>query len=261
MPEPTTSTEVGGTIAVGIASPVTGAEAPAAAPAAPEARPDWLPEEFATIEQFTASYKELKGAASAPEGEGDTAEGSDESEPASSEVNFAAQVTEDAGLDYAAVTEHFAENGTLADEHYAAFDAAGFPRALVDGYLQGQQALLGQFKNTVLAAAGGEEAFNAASAWAGAGNFTEAELGAYNAAVNSGDVNAASLAVQGLIARHQARTGSEPNLADGQGGAAAVPGYGSKAQMIADMQNPLYAKDPAFRALVERKVQSSPNLF
>lgn len=260
MSEPiATPTDVGTVQSVGFTAPVTGPEAPAAPASDAGARPDWLPEEFATIEQFTASYAELKSAAGAP-ADGEDGAASDDGEAPESHGDMAAQFTQDAGLDYDAVTEHFAENGTLAEEHYTAFEAAGLPRELVDGYLAGQSALLNQFKSTVLSASGGEEAWQAASAWAGAGNFTEAELGAYNAAVNSGDVAQAQLAVQGLIARHQARTGSEPNLADGQGGAAAVPGYESRAQMIADMQNPLYAKDPAFRAKVERKVQLS-NLF
>ena len=252
-----TPNDVGTVQSVGFTAPVAGPEAPVVAEAAQAERPDWLPAEFATIEQFTASYAELKGAqAGTSEGdEGSADEGSDDT--AASHGDMAAKFTQDAGLDYQAVTEHFAENGTLAEEHYAAFETAGLPRELVDGYLAGQSALLGQFKTSVLATSGGEDAWNAASAWAGAGNFTEAELTAYNAAVNSGNVETAALAVQGLIARHQAKTGSEPNLADGQGGAAAEPGYESKAQMIADMQNPLYAKDPAFRARVERKVQSS----
>lgn len=219
-------------------------------------RPDWLPAEFATPQQFREAYEALAKPPSespgtpAPEEPPAGAPG-DEATP------WAARVTEDAGLDYSAVSDYYAENGTLAEEHYTAFDAAGLPRELIDGYLAGQGAILAQFKSTVLASTGGEELWTSAAEWAGAGNFSEAELSAYNAAVDSGDPAQAVLAVQGLVARYQNRTGVEPNLADGQGGASDVPGYESQAQFVADINNPLYAKDPAFRAKVESRAARS----
>lgn len=253
------TTVVEGVQSVTMAAQPTGPVAPPEQTPNPE-RPDWLPQEFSTVEQFVDAYKTLKG--------GDTPPSSDEPAPtqesdSTDEVptDYAVEIVRDAGLDWDEVSGHFMANGALNDEHYSKLEEAGFPRQLVDSYLAGQQALLAQFKATVLTAAGGEDAWKAAADWAAAGNLTEAELAAYNRSVESGDVEAAKLAVQGLIARHAKAQGSEPNLADGQGGTAHTPGYASRAQMIADMQNPLYEKDPAFRAEVARKVQASPSLF
>ncbi len=253
----TQSAVVGEVQSVTMAAPVTGVEAPApenVAPASTE-RPAWLPEEFASPEQFVEAYKALKAEPpQEPKAEQAAASGDESVDPV-------VEIVQDAGLDWNDVSGHYAENGSLTDEHYAAFEGAGINRTLVDSYLAGQQALVSQFRNTVLSAAGGESTFKAAADWAGAGNLTAAELDAYNAQVESGNVEAAKLAVQGLIARYTKSQGAEPNLADGQGGAAQSPGYASRAQMVADMQNPLYSKDPAFRAEVARKVQASSNLF
>ena len=93
--------------------------------------------------------------------------------------------------------------------------------------------------------------------WARA-NLSEAEVQAYNNTVESGDYDAAAIAVKGLQARHHQAEGSPPQLLksepEGPGGPSP---YESIAQLTADMQSEDYKKDPAFRKKVENRLAIS----
>jgi len=259
---------------VGIAAPVAGAEAPASpAPApqqqttipaatqpqqAPPARPDWLPEEFSTPEQLAQAYKDRvagkQPAQEAPKAPLEQAAAAGEADPIEA-------ILTKAGLGYEAMSDHFAEHGELTPEGYKALEGVGFPRQLVDGYLHGQIAVTAAFKAQVLAEVGGRDTFQKAVEWAKRGGLNEDEVAAYNAAVESFDHNHAKQAVQALIARFESNFGASPNLAEGEGGGGGAQGFESSAQLVAAINDPRYAKDPAFRASVERKVALSPGLF
>ncbi|MBZ5882535.1 hypothetical protein LAX69_24565, partial [Escherichia coli] len=94
------------------------------------------------------------------------------------------------------------------------------------------------------------------SAWA-ASNLTNAELQAYNAQVEGGNLTAAKMAVQGLKARFEAENGNEPSLLNGVTGGDSTEVFRSTAELTAAMRDPRYKKDPAYRADVERKLSKS----
>jgi hypothetical protein len=71
-------------------------------------------------------------------------------------------------------------------------------------------------------------------------------------------MNQAKLAAAGMYQKFSASRPSEPNLFKGTTNAGQSSDvYESIAQMQKDMANPDYAKDPAFRARVERKLARS----
>ena len=92
--------------------------------------------------------------------------------------------------------------------------------------------------------------------WA-ADNLSDGQVDAYNRAVNSGDMEETKFAVQGLRSMYEANQGVEParNLA-GQS-RPSVDAYSSLAQMKADMADPRYSSDPAFRDQVASKLSRS----
>jgi len=165
--------------------------------------------------------------------------------------------TGDAGA-FDAYTQEFAQNGKLADESYAALEAAGINREMVDFYIRGQQAVAADFTSQVFEATGGEEAYGQVTAWA-AQNLTAAEQAAYNTAVNSGDAAQASLAATGLKARYDAANGSAPKLITGDAtGAQATDVYTSFEEVARIMSSDDYKYNPGYRAKVDAKVKRSP---
>jgi predicted AlkP superfamily phosphohydrolase/phosphomutase len=62
------------------------------------------------------------------------------------------------------------------------------------------------------------------------------------------------MAIEALKSKYVAKTGSGSKVIVGDGAPPAAAGYESKAQMTSDMKDPRYAKDPAYRRAVERKI-------
>jgi hypothetical protein len=103
-------------------APADGGQTSTTTPAAD--RPAWLPEKFATAEDFAKSYAALE----AKLGGGDKAPTADTTKPATTEIPTADaardQVTQ-AGLDFDAINAEFAKDGKLSDATYDRLAKAG----------------------------------------------------------------------------------------------------------------------------------------
>ena len=213
-------------------------------------RPAWLPEGFNTPEELAAAYLASQNGTG-----GDPNE--DPEENADPTPDDAAAVAAAAGLDMAALEAKVISGEGLADTDYAALEKAGIPKATVDAYIAGQVALGEQLVSRMHSHVGGEARFNAILDWAAAGNLTAAEVAVFNRTVDSGDETAIKLALSGLQARFAAAGNETPSLLGGGRSAVAGDVYESVAQMMDDMRNPSYSRDPAFRAKVEAKLARS----
>jgi hypothetical protein len=219
-------------------------------------RPAHVPEKFwdaktgqVNTEALLKSYTELeKTRAPSPK--------QAQTEQAPVEQGEAEKALESAGLDFNTFADSYAQNGALTDADYTQLENAGIPRSMVDAFIEGQKALVDSTRNEVLSAIGGEENFEAMSAWASQ-NLSPSELQAYNNAVDSGDPGYMSLAVQGLYSRYQQHAGNEPTLVGGTRNAETGDKYRSTAELTADMRDPRYKRDPAFRSDVEAKLARS----
>jgi hypothetical protein len=85
------------------------------------------------------------------------------------------------------------DTGKLSDASYAELEKLGYPKATVDNYIAGQQAVAAQLAQQVFAVVGGQDKMQQMMTWA-EGSFTPAEQTAFNEAMMSGDVNKAKLA-------------------------------------------------------------------
>ena len=228
-------------------------------------RPEWLPEKFKSAEDLAKAYGELekkfssrgKETADETNSETDTEETTEEKTPETTTEDEARQVTKEAGLDFDELSNSYWEKGELDAAHYAKLEKAGIPKEIVDQYIAGQEALVSTTRNTVFNAVGGEERYNDMTSWA-ADNLSEAEVNAYNRAVNSGDISASMMAVKGLKARFDADAGFEPTRqVRGETAKAGATTYRSIAELEKDMSDKRYWNDSAFRKDVERKLARS----
>ena len=210
-----------------------------------EERPEWLPEKFESAADLAKAYSELESRM-----------GSQES-PESEEVTEDVDASDREALtmdDIRPFSEEFAEKGELGEESYQKLDELGFPRELVDNYIQGMAAYSQQQSTQMMAAVGGEESYNQMTDWASK-NLSEAEINAYNSIMDSGDPSQIDIAVRGMHARFKAND-TEPSLI--QGDTVNVNnGFNSTAEVTAAINDPRYRKDPAYRKEVQQKIQMS----
>jgi hypothetical protein len=232
-------------------------------PAPPADRPAWLPEKFKTPEDMAKAYGELESKLGAPKPApaapvAPTAAPKDPlavTPQAAPTDAAAAQAAASAGLDFGALEQEFLDKGAISPENYAALQAKGIGKEVVDNYIAGRQALAANYEREVKAVAGGDEGWTKLVSWA-ATALSPAEITAFNNATASRDPAMAKFAVAGLQARYTAQYGSQPPLVGGHP-VSGPAGYESVAQMKADMRDPKYKVDPAFRKMVEGRIAAA----
>ena len=207
-------------------------------------RPEWLPEKFENPEALADAYSNLEKQFHERQQESPDESTNDEAPTDNTAVNNT--VT--------SASEEYFENGELSEETYKALEANGIPKEMVDMYVNGYEAVAAQQQQALMNEAGGPENYEAMSEWA-ATALTEQEQDVYNNTVESGDVNAATMAIRGLYARFKSDGGSPVSLVQGDtsGTSGAVP-FSSSKEMTVAMQDPRYGYDQKYRSQVEQRL-------
>ena len=230
----------------------TTAEEPEAKPVLKEDRPSGLPEKFESVEAMAKSYAELETKLG-QKPEASTEEAKPE---AKGDLAIAEKAVESAGLDMESLNTEYATEGKLGEESYEKLENAGISKEVVDQFIAGQQAIADKTAGEIRSLVGGDDEYGMLMTWA-KDNLSEAEVTAYNNAVNSKDIETVKLAVTGLSSRYQAAEGKEPSLVKGTANATGDSGYTSWAQVTKAMADERYSKDTAYQAEVKTKIANS----
>ena len=161
-------------------------------------------------------------------------------------------------IDMVALTEEWTADGKLSDKSYNNLESAGVTREIADQFIEGRKAVGTQMGNTIRQSIGGDEIYSEMTKWAQA-NYSQDQLVAYNAAVQSGNMNTATMAAKALKSDYQNDTGMEGKTyggkhIDSEGGGDV---FRSTAQVTTAMKDPRYEHDPAFRKDVLDKLDRS----
>lgn len=216
-----------------------------------------MPEKFSgkSAEEIAKAYIELEKMKAQ---QNDATEVVPEEQIEAPSEDSAVETLENAGLDFNDYANEFAERGELSEATYSELANAGIPKEVVDQYIEGQTAVAAQREASVYNNVGGRETYEQMTSWAKE-NFTASEVRAFNNAVNSGDDATINQAVSSLQSRFQSVVGSEPmRQIDGNSRSTSGATFGSAADMIAAMDNPLYkAGDANFMREFMSKVERS----
>lgn len=169
----------------------------------------------------------------------------------------AAKAVEASGLDIDALSQEFARSGALSADSMAKLQQHGMTKDTVEKYVKGQLAVAQRMFTEVAEVAGGADQLNSVIEWAAA-NANPDDIQAYNDAVATKNLGVVKLAVGKLVADYTKANGRPPKLVtDGE---ATVPGsdgpaaYKSSYEVTQAMRDPRYAKDPAYREEVYRRL-------
>ena len=151
----------------------------------------------------------------------------------------------------------FAETGALSENSYTELAKQGLDKTLVDSYIEGQKLVADTNTKSIQDVAGGKERYSELVEWAGK-NLSEAEQKVFNDMVDSGDVETAKFAVQGLMSKANVNYNpNQPDLFEGTSDIISADAFTSVSQVTDAMNDPRYEKDPTFRKEVENKLSRS----
>jgi len=160
------------------------------------------------------------------------------------------------GVDWDTLDKEVEENGTLSQESLNALEKAGYPKSVVEAYLNGVQALADKFVSQVKTFAGGEEEFARMQQFLS--TRPASEVKAFNSLIERGDLGQIQLAMQGIKAQMTQKFGTANPTVMANGNVAGTPsGYTSTREMVKDMNDPRYQVDPAFTREVYNKIKNS----
>ena len=179
-------------------------------------------------------------------------------------------IFKNAEIDPFKMNEHFMENnGTLSEDMYDTLGKAGLNKSVVDSYLEGvrQQAgydtsqadpaapiLTDQEITEVQGIAGGKAGYEQLMAWA-TDNLSDADAKNFDEVVETGNKAAVTFAIKALMGQYEDAQGRDSNLITGK--QSPTPTYRSMAEVVRDMNNPLYDQDESYRDDVRRKLELS----
>ena len=191
--------------------------------------------------------------------------GSNEQE---SETEQEAEPTEEADETitmFNSIDDELAQGGEISEESMAKLTAMD-SKDLVDAYLRYQNTLEDvpvqesrqlndQEVSAIYNSVGGEQQYQQMTAWA-AENLDADTVQAFDNVIESGNVAAINLALRGLQSQYNDNVGYENNMIQGKP-AQAINGYRSQAEVVRDMNDPRYDRDPAYRQEVMDKLANS----
>lgn len=153
-------------------------------------------------------------------------------------------------LDFESYTKEFATNGTLSETTVEQIVSTGIPKEIVEQYVEGLKAVTENARLHAFNLVGGEAAYTDMVKWAKS-TLKPEQIEAYNKAISTNDLEKRGVAIANLYKMYEEQN---PQFIEADGGNVKGDGYSSKAEMVSDMRDPRYKKDPAFRAKVEQKI-------
>lgn len=162
------------------------------------------------------------------------------------------------GVDFETAVSEYNEKGALSDATMDALAKAGYPKAVVEGFIKSRQILETQYTSAVYEAAGGEEAYSRITQWAAA-NLSKADIEAFNSAIDSGNLGTVKLILGGMRsamgeALTQKHGTSNPSVMGGPATTNPTGGFADKAEMVKAMSDKRYCRDPQYTKLVESRM-------
>lgn len=164
------------------------------------------------------------------------------------------------GIDFEALSQEYQEKGELSEQSVKLLEDKGYPKALIDSYIDNLNMRAEMFVNTVLSHAGGEQAFGNLKEFVKAQG--EEAQDAFNAVLQTGNLALIKAHITGIQAQMGQAYGTQKPTIMGVGEVSQGTslGYESKEQLVEAMSDKRYGHDKKYTEEVQKKVINS-NLF
>ena len=163
---------------------------------------------------------------------------------------------ESKGVNFDDLAAEYNKNGELSEDSLKSLEKAGYPKSVVDAYINGLKATTEKFVSQVKSFAGGEEGYEQLVSFLK--TQPQSTIDAFNQSIQSGNLGQIQLTINGIKAEMTNKYGTANKTIMGNGSANMNPnGYTSMAEMTKDMSDPRYQTDPKFTREVMRKIKNA----
>ena len=185
---------------------------------------------FETQEDLVKAYQELQAKLGGKTAEEETV--TPDPDPIPENTDGLIKKVADAGIDVDALNKEFADTGELSQETMDSLVKRGIPQPMVEAYIAGQKSLVTNAISSLAEITGGKDQLAQTLSWAGE-NLSDAEIDAYNSAMEGGNVAMTQTILRGIVAAYRADVGEESRNIDGeQGRPAGIKPFANDAEMI-----------------------------
>lgn len=148
--------------------------------------------------------------------------------------------------------------GALSNETMANLAKAGYSQDFIQGFITTRQILEQQFTNEIYKAVGGEQEYANLVAWA-QNNLKDSTIKAFNKAVDSNDLDAVMLMLDGMNSRRVRTQGTRNRsiLGGSSNKTNRQNGFSNRDEMIKAMADPRYYTDKNYNREVVAKLLNS----
>lgn len=224
-------------------------------------RPDNIPEKFWDAEKGQVNTEALlKAQQDAEAALRKAQQGEDTQNEGEDTQNEGKETPEDTPTQDSVIAKadsEWQEKGELSEETFKSLEGVGITREMVQLYIEGQQAVISNLQSAAYGPFEGRDGYEAAANWA-AENLSESEIRAIDVQLTSNNPDIVAEGAKALARRFQEEGPNEPRALRGGGNGGNVgDAYQSRSEMIRDMRDPRYRRDPAFRKSVEDKLRRS----
>lgn len=221
-------------------------------------------EESSTNEETSTNVETSTSVDTANEDEGSTAQEENNNEDNdlqkqvdkhSKAVSTIKEDLKSKGVNFNDVAKEYEQNGSLSNETIEALGNAGYPKEVIEAFIEGRAAMEEKFTKAIYESAGGEKEYHSIVNWASQ-NLNKKSIDAFNRAIDNNNINAITLMLEGMKAKMVAKMGTAKKSIHG---GASTPkgspkGYSTKTEMIKAMSDPRYGRDPEYTRMVEQQM-------
>jgi len=160
------------------------------------------------------------------------------------------------GVDFNQAIKEYNEAGALSQQTVADLIKAGYPKEVIESFIESRVALEERFTKAVYEVVGGQKEYESLIQWAKS-NLPEKVLQSYNRAIDNNNFEAISLMLEGIRAKRVAKMGTRnPSIMGNTASKAsgAPKGFTSVDEVRKAMSDPRYGRDASYTRSVEEKM-------
>lgn len=173
-------------------------------------------------------------------------------------INNLGEALKGKGFDFESAIKELETSGELSEATLVKLEEAGYPKAVIKGYIKAAEIVERDFENAVYGLVGNKEDYTKVISWANL-NVPKSEQAAYDAALDRGDLQTAKLYMDTFKSRMGEKFGTgQPRLPGSPTVSQKVEGFTTKQEMTKATSDKRYGRDSQYTTEIQNRILKTP---